>query len=65
MAAAAAHRAATALQVKAWQRRMGYSVAQAAEALDVHPRTFARWLSGESASHKLLGERFRTEGVKK
>jgi hypothetical protein len=44
---------------------MGYSVSQAAAELEVHPRTFARWLSGESVSPKWLGEKFRTEGMKK
>jgi hypothetical protein len=62
--AAAANRPATALQVQAWKRRMGHSVSQAAAELEVHPRTFARWLSGESVSPKWLGEKFRTEGLK-
>ena len=64
MAAADTLRSATALQVQAWKRRMGHSIATAAEALGVHPRTFTRWASGETRSHKLLGERFRTEGLK-
>lgn len=63
--AAAANRPATALQVQAWKRRMGYSNSEAAAALDVHPRTFARWLSGETESSRYLGQRFRTEGLKK
>jgi hypothetical protein len=63
--AAAANRPATALQVQAWKRRMGYSISEAAAALDVHPRTFARWLADETSSPKWLGEKFRTEGMKK
>ncbi len=51
---------ATALQVQAWKRRTEHSNATAAEALGVHPRTFARWLSGDSPSPRWLGERFRT-----
>jgi hypothetical protein len=62
MAAAGATRAATALQVQDWKRRMGYSLIKGAEALEVHPRTFSRWLSGDSASPKWLGDKFRTEG---
>jgi transposase len=63
--AAAANLPATALQVQAWKRRMGYSISEAATELDVHPRTFARWLADETTSPKWLGEKFRTEGVKK
>jgi len=50
---------ATALQVAAWKRRNGHSNATAGEALGVHPRTFARWLSGETESPKWLGDTFR------
>ena len=64
MAAAAAHKPATALQVQSWKRRMGYSIAEAADALTVHPRTLSRWLSGATESPRWLGARFRTEGVK-
>lgn len=56
---AAAMVAATSKQVAAWKKRAGYSNAEAAEALGVHPRTFARWLSGESESPRWLGKRFR------
>lgn len=56
-------KAATAAQVAAWKKRTGHSNATAAEALGVHPRTFARWLSGETESPRWLGARFR-EGVK-
>lgn len=65
MAAAGVHRSATAAQVAAWKKRMGYSNAEAAEQFDVHTRTFTRWLSGEAESPKWLGERFRNEGVKR
>ena len=58
---AAGNKPATALQVQAWKRRSGYSNAQAAEALDVHPRTFNRWLAGHSKSPKWLGKRFRED----
>jgi transposase len=63
MGAAAAYRAATANQIAAWKKRNGHSIAEAAAIFDVHPRTFARWLSGESESPKGFGERFRTEGM--
>lgn len=55
--------AATSAQVAAWKKRTGHSIATAAALLNVHPRTFARWLSGESESPKWLGDRFR-EGKK-
>ena len=51
---------ATALQVQAWKRRTGHSISTAATEFGVHPRTFARWLSGESPSPRWLGARFRT-----
>ncbi len=57
-------KAATPAQVAAWKKRMNHSIASGAEALGVHPRTFARWLSGESSSSRYLGERFRTEGTR-
>ncbi len=57
-------RPATAAQVAAWQKRMGYSNSQAAAKLEVTLRQFYRWKSGDSQSPKYLGERFRTEGVK-
>lgn len=60
MGAAAAPKGATATQVAAWKRRTGNSNATAGELFGVHPRTFARWLSGESESPRWLGERFRT-----
>ncbi len=63
MTPAGAPRSATALQIAAWKKRMGYSNAEAAEVLGVHPRTFSRWLSGDSDSPKAWGERFRTEGL--
>jgi transposase len=63
MGAAAALKPATANQVAAWKKRNGYSNAEAAELFGVHPRTFARWLSGESESPKYLGDQFRTEGL--
>ncbi len=53
-------KSATALQVQAWRKRTGHSIATAAPLFGVHPRTFARWLSGESESPKGFGERFRT-----
>ncbi len=61
MAAAAAHKTATPQQIAAWKKRCEYTNATAAEALDVHPRTFNRWLSGESRSPRWLGKRFRDE----
>lgn len=59
MAAAGALTPATAAEVAAWKKRSGHSNASAAAVFDVHPRTFARWLSGEVESPKYLGERFR------
>lgn len=64
MATAAAPKSATAAQVKAWKRRMEYSNAEAAAELGVDPRTFSRWLAGDSVSPRWLGERFRTEGLR-
>jgi hypothetical protein len=63
MVAAAAPKAASASQIAAWKKRSGNSNATAAELFGVHPRTFARWLSGETESPKWLGERFRSGGA--
>ncbi len=60
--ASAAPKAATALQVAAWKKRTGHSYATAGALFGVHPRTFARWISGATESPKWLGDRFRTEG---
>lgn len=56
--ATAANKAATPAQVAAWKKRTGHSNATAAEALGVNPRTFNRWLSGESKSPRWLRDRF-------
>ncbi len=61
---AADFKPATARQVQAWRERTGHSVATASAEFGVHPRTFARWLAGDSVSPKWLGDRFRTEGVR-
>ncbi len=63
MNAAAALKAATPAQIAAWKKRTGHSDRTAAELFGVHPRTFSRWLAGDTASPKLLGDRFR-EGVR-
>ena len=60
---AATLKPATAAQVAAWKARTGHSISTAAAEFEVHPRTFARWLSGETESPKYLGDRFR-EGKK-
>ncbi len=52
-------RAATALQIQAWKRRTGHSNIEAGALFNVHERTFARWLSGETESPKALGDYFR------
>lgn len=62
--AAASQKAATALQVAAWRKRRGFTVEEAAADCGVAPRTFYRWVSGESESPRWLGDKFRTEGVR-
>ncbi len=59
MATASAPKPATAAEVRAWRNRTGHSIATAAALFGVHPRTFARWLSGETDSPKWLGPTFR------
>jgi hypothetical protein len=54
---------ATAAEVTAWKKRTGHSIATGAVALNVHPRTFARWLAGDTQSPRWLVDRFR-EGKK-
>jgi hypothetical protein len=60
--AAGTPKAATAVQVAAWKKRTGHSNAEAGALFGVHPRTFARWLSGETESPKWLGDKFREGG---
>lgn len=55
------HKAATAAQVASWKNRMGYTNAEAAEALGVSERTFYRWLAGDSQSPRWLFDRFLSE----
>jgi hypothetical protein len=52
-------KSATPLQVAAWKKKNGHSNITAAEALGTHPRTFARWLAGDTPSPKWLGDMFR------
>lgn len=57
-----ASQAASAAQVAAWKKRMGFTNEQAAEALGVGLRTFYRWLRGGAPGPRWQGDRFRQEG---